>query len=68
MTAITILKPCSTCKHCREKPVPARSGQTRIAQLCARSGTSTAYERAPDHDNVVRGQCGPEGNHHEAAP
>lgn len=64
---ITILKPYSTCKHCREKSVAERSGQTRIAQICDRSGTSTAYERAPDHDGVVRDKCGPDGGHWEAA-
>ena len=63
---ITVLKPCATCKHYRDDhPVPDRSGQTRRVELCNRSGTSTAYERAPDRDGVVRAQCGSDGIYHE---
>ena len=41
---------CETCKHYTTKLVLDRSGIGRRAELCALSGTSTAFERSSEGD------------------
>lgn len=53
---------CETCKHYTTKLVLDRSGIGRRAELCARSGTSTAFERTSEGEQY----CGAEAKHWEA--